>query len=685
MDGGRRAAKPRANKDGVYLYSVYILYILYCITIVGGLKLKGNKMGSGEIFQFEALQCDNAHALARYSSKRFCDSESIKQESGVAKPTTGGEYDVVQYSTNKYFKAMMCEKKISVLNVICGAFSHSKLIEPPDVLKPVMVKRGDCNDIALTQILTTEDGRQLRVAAGTRIAYKYLEAGSTTLTAGNVACEGGEVKIGGKRHDNVVKLVTVDFKLTKIEVEETEGRLRVPSGFLPRSCAIAYEGCALDDMTLVIDAGNVDACPYREIRRAVFQHVQMDGKTLVINDEHKLLLELGPEAVIPSTCPGPGVLKHTNFKKLFVYQGDLRNEVVPLITPREVDLELEERATDFYMEYWSLMLSRENQAAWQSEMCELAASRLNEEQVVIHGDHMLRMKGELIHEFKCERIIVTAKGGFDAEEGRCLDHLPIFTDQRELSYLAPLTRLLVPRSAVSILNCSNTFPVTVEDVQGRMIAANPAVGIVEVELSQYHSANKSHPNHTELFDVGSLLYTPEEVADYERMLLGPTSERAVTRQFSSYYCQATGTCSPSRGSDDFKWSRMLQDPSLVVFGWWEDLKDWMLWWGAVWGCISSVITVIQLLVQLVTVCCHLGRTDVDGGSVWRFMFMPGHELLRMFPAKKKDESGNSRPGTRASVPVRRLEDSRPGTRALVTVQRPEDGEETEMSSFVWST
>ena len=92
MDGGKRTARPRENEDRIYLYSVYILYILYYSTIVGGLKLKGNKMGSGELSQFEALQCDNAHALARYSSKRFCDSESIKQESGVVKPTTGGEY-----------------------------------------------------------------------------------------------------------------------------------------------------------------------------------------------------------------------------------------------------------------------------------------------------------------------------------------------------------------------------------------------------------------------------------------------------------------------------------------------------------------------------------------------------------------------------------------------------------------
>ena len=51
----------------------------------------------------------------------------------------------------------------------------------------------------------------------------------------------------------------------------------------------------------------------------------------------------------------------------------------------------------------------------------------------------------------------------------------------------------------------------------------------------------------------SLLYTAEEVAEYEQMLLGLGGERAVTQQFSSYYCKATGECAPSRGTQDFKW------------------------------------------------------------------------------------------------------------------------------------
>ena len=106
---------------------------------------------------------------------------------------------------------------------------------------------------------------------------------------------------------------------------------------------------------------------------------------------------------------------------------------------------------------------------------------------------------------------------------------------------------------MSTLNCSVNFPLTIEDKVGRMVAANPAVTLVEVALSEYHSQDKGGHNHTELFDVMSLLYTAEEVAEYEQLLLGLEGERAVTPQFSSYYCKATGECAPSPGTQDFQW------------------------------------------------------------------------------------------------------------------------------------
>ena len=56
---------------------------------------------------------------------------------------------------------------------------------------------------------------------------------------------------------------------------------------------------------------------------------------------------------------------------------------------------------------------------------------------MLHREHLLRMKGEMVHEFKCEWVVVTAWGGYKAEGDGCLDHLPVFTAQQELSYLHP--------------------------------------------------------------------------------------------------------------------------------------------------------------------------------------------------------------------------------------------------------
>ena len=154
---------------------------------------------------------------------------------------------------------------------------------------------------------------------------------------------------------------------------------------------------------------------------------------------------------------------------------------------------------------------------------------------------------------------------------------------------------------MSTLNCSVNFPLTVEDKIGRMVTANPAVTLVEVALSEYHNQEKGGHNHTKLFNVKSLLYMVEEVAEYEQMLLGPGGEQAVTRQFSSYYCKATGECAPSQGTQDFKWQQLLQNRESMFTWWWDDAKDCLLWWGAVWGCCECVITLVQVLMKLVTV------------------------------------------------------------------------------------
>ena len=72
-------------------------------------------------------------------------------------------------------------------------------------------------------------------------------------------------------------------------------------------------------------------------------------------------------------------MRKTNFPRLFIYEGEPGRETMSRMQRTEVNLELETRVTDFYMEYWALSLSMEGGAGWQGEFCELGASRLTEE------------------------------------------------------------------------------------------------------------------------------------------------------------------------------------------------------------------------------------------------------------------------------------------------------------------
>ena len=80
-----------------------------------------------------------------------------------------------------------------------------------------------------------------------------------------------------------------------------------------------------------------------------------------------------------------------------------------------------------------------------------------------------------------------------------------------------------------------------------------------------------------MFDVKSLLYTAEEEAEYEQMLLGPGEERAATRQLASYYCKVMGGCTPSQGTHNSKWLQVLQDLEGMPTGWWDNAKEGLLW------------------------------------------------------------------------------------------------------------
>ena len=116
------------------------------------LVLKGNRV-EGEVFAFDVLRCNNSHALACYSGRQFCGKGRIKTDK-----VPSGELSILQLEQEIHFQAIICKKKRSTMKAVCGAFGHSKLVEPLDIQEPVHLSITECGDVSTTQIVTTEDG-----------------------------------------------------------------------------------------------------------------------------------------------------------------------------------------------------------------------------------------------------------------------------------------------------------------------------------------------------------------------------------------------------------------------------------------------------------------------------------------------------------------------------------------------
>jgi hypothetical protein len=115
-------------------------------------------------------------------------------------------------------------------------------------------------------------------------------------------------------------------------VWEKRGRLRVDDGMLPGQCSLAAEGCASDDLTILIDLGKVNLCPYTQIRTEKFEAMMYNTKFMLINDEHKLVMEVKEKIPIPTECVLTGNFIKTNFERLLLFKGEL-GQSIDLIDP----------------------------------------------------------------------------------------------------------------------------------------------------------------------------------------------------------------------------------------------------------------------------------------------------------------------------------------------------------------
>jgi len=75
----------------------------------------------------------------------------------------------------------------------------------------------------------------------------------------------------------------------------------------------------------------------------------------------------------------------------------------------------------------------------------------------------------------------------------------------------------------------------------------------------------------------------------------------------------------------------MLNPTEVIDYYYEKVKNYMIMWGVTWGILDSLLTVFQFGVKLVIVCKNIGKKQLTSKSIFKFVFLPGHELINLFP------------------------------------------------------
>jgi len=112
---------------------------LLSLILMSAMNADGRPSDANDVapeYVFEALSCGDVRTAASYSGRKFCKTENIQKDFGLKRRNPGGLMTVVQYNVQRKFKGIRCAKRVSSITAVCGAFSHTKLVAPPDVLQP---------------------------------------------------------------------------------------------------------------------------------------------------------------------------------------------------------------------------------------------------------------------------------------------------------------------------------------------------------------------------------------------------------------------------------------------------------------------------------------------------------------------------------------------------------------------
>ena len=410
--------------------------------------------------------CSNPSNIERLSIYTVCNQvdDSVKETE---------EYTILQKMRNKVMKGHKCQVKRSKWMLYCGAFSHEKMIEIPQIEINQDISISQCEDMISTNTFISEFGTTHGVALNEETVFSVNERGVThTESNGKVWCQGQQIKIGDTVIDDVLVLSQYRITLEKEEFlthSQPQGLRQVEAlndhVKLPKKCTADHHGCRTSSWTYIWNPAPIK-CPLMKIQVGSFSK-ESDH---LVDHKLKLLFKVtGETSGIPG-CP-PGRVWYTDSPDIVLTkQGGF-----PWID-RQLDLAIYSDQKDDYVMFVQEQAAGKLRNSLNRQLCNNKYATLHDEIVHLHGEVFSKRRGDILYTFTCPQKI----GKVIPMKGTCLNKVPLETSV----FVDPVTK--IGSKHASKVDCANHFPLTVLSEDGWITISlahlQPAVAPEEVKM-----------------------------------------------------------------------------------------------------------------------------------------------------------------------------------------------------------
>ena len=531
-------------------------------------------------YSLDYYDCTKAKTIRKYARDTMCTPSPI-----TATETT--TYKILQLAKVTRFSGYSCRMEVSTFTFKCGAWSHLKLASIPEIEHISTISEEWCQSMVNhRKFKADKTGQTFPLEIGQVNIIPIIELGSLVEKDDHLVCTGETYHSGNTMHTNVVLLREYKVLLTKEEFATDGTSTEVTTAKVSLPCPPSSNGCVTGDGTYIWTE-STNKCNLQVIKE--FKPTIVLSTYLLDTSQHILINNTGSTRLV--NCDGE--LLKTNYPSIFL--ASLEQHVkLPDLDPGELELSVESRVARDFMTYQEEVRNRAATDDMTSLMCQQQQQGGSGVPTRIKGNMFSLTKGDLYLVYFCE--LNTAK---IRDTSICYDMIPIETDPP--SFVDPSNRLMVKVAAPII--CNRLFPLSVRSNQGwlelvphpRLVSA-PAAG----EPKDLHTS--SHEDFSQ-----SVLYTDQEIVDWEKLLDYPSYHLAKLKDLTWGTCVHEGACQTgsSEGVSRYDLDHLLRseegslwNPLMKLTAFVHNNGDWLALLVILWAIFRFIVDTTMITLTL---------------------------------------------------------------------------------------